>query len=415
MSNKSFLNLLFGVVSIKVIGAISGFYLTYLIASKFSIEESGRFFTELSIITIFIMIISLGLPSYCVKKVSELKYRQKINSANSLITYSGISVCMAGIIIIINNFIFNIVDNKMAFSLIPLSLIALMSSYIQASKKPRISMLFTGVARNLVFVILLLMVSIERYSELSLLFFITSLICCISSFCFWSKLGGTFVIKERSHFLFTKSILKSSSFFWGISFLTVLSSQLPQFLIGTMAGYSEASGYAVAVRIAGVSSIVLVAINRIIAPNIAEFYYKKNQLELEKEINRSTFITFFLSTIYFFIIAIFSDVILSFFGHEYLFAKSSLVLMMLGQWLNSSFGSVGTILQMTGYSRVQQRNTLISIVTSVFVGLIAIPVFGLLGAALMFSSYLALVNLLSWNDVRVRLGINTLKVYKFYK
>ena len=87
--------------------------------------------------------------------------------------------------------------------------------------------------------------------------------------------------------------------------------------------------------------------------------------------------------------------LLSFFGTEFLIAKNTLLILLIGQIVNAMSGSVGFILQMTGREKVYQNILLLTLVINITLNIILIPKFGIEGAAIASAFSLLLWNLCS--------------------
>jgi O-antigen/teichoic acid export membrane protein len=82
------------------------------------------------------------------------------------------------------------------------------------------------------------------------------------------------------------------------------------------------------------------------------------------------------------------------FGQEYAPAYLPLVILCLGQLINSSMGSVGLILNMAGLERFTARGVAIAAIASVLLNSALIPFFGPAGAAIATSTSLIIWNVL---------------------
>ena len=85
--------------------------------------------------------------------------------------------------------------------------------------------------------------------------------------------------------------------------------------------------------------------------------------------------------------------------------------LVLGQFVNVITGSVGYILQMTGYEKVVRNNVCISTAIMLAGGGLFIPLFGITGAAWVTSISIAIQNLLCVYHVKKTFGFNTLNIF----
>jgi O-antigen/teichoic acid export membrane protein len=101
-----------------------------------------------------------------------------------------------------------------------------------------------------------------------------------------------------------------------------------------------------------------------------------------------------------------------FFGVEFVAAYTPLMILLIGQFVNSATGAVWFLLNMTGHERETARGLAVSAVLNLMLNLLLTPPFGIIGAAVATTTALITWNVLLWWAVRKRLGINSL-VFNF--
>ena len=150
--------------------------------------------------------------------------------------------------------------------------------------------------------------------------------------------------------------------------------------------------YNVALKLAMSTGIVLGAVNSIVAPKISETFNNDRIDEFRKLIKKSTRIIFFCTFPILIILLLFPKLLLSFFGAEFVIARTTLLILLIGQVVNAMSGSVGFILQMTGKEKVYQNILLIALLSNIGLNLYLIPRYGIEGAAIASA-----FSLLLWN------------------
>jgi O-antigen/teichoic acid export membrane protein len=109
------------------------------------------------------------------------------------------------------------------------------------------------------------------------------------------------------------------------------------------------------------------------------------------------------------------------FGSSYKSGTTALAILAFGQLINASFGSVGSLLNMTGNENDTLKGMVIAVVVNMVLNILLIPHFGIEGAA--FSTVISCFfwNVILRNSVRRRLGIEScgwlprsLSTAKFY-
>lgn len=164
------------------------------------------------------------------------------------------------------------------------------------------------------------------------------------------------------------------------------------FVLGVYETNEVIGVYNVALKIATLTSFSLQAINSILAPNIAK-YFNNNQLEDTKRLIKfATNTNFYVTLIVVVFIILFHNTILGFFGKEFLSGVWILMILCLGQLVNSLSGSVGLIMQMTGLQKIYQNIVLVALIINIILNFVLTPIYGGIGAAIA-----TVVSIAFWN------------------
>ena len=174
--------------------------------------------------------------------------------------------------------------------------------------------------------------------------------------------------------------------------------------IGSMMQEEDVGLYAVAVRLATLTSLGLVAVNTIAGPMIVESYTKGDMKRFEQVVRNSARMIVLVSLPVLGILLLFPKYVLSIFGPEFLAAKVALMWLVLGQFVNSLCGSVGIVLQMTGGERVVMWIMIGAAALNVGLNVLLIPVWGIEGGAVASMCSLAAWNIGMLAAVKARLG-----------
>jgi O-antigen/teichoic acid export membrane protein len=108
----------------------------------------------------------------------------------------------------------------------------------------------------------------------------------------------------------------------------------------------------------------------------------------------------------------FADLLMGFFGEEYIQAAYLLRILIIGQFINVITGSVGFLLNMTGHEKDMRNVVFFSGPLALGLGLSLTPIYGPTGAAIATAIALASQNLIAVYMVKRRLGFNTLNLWK---
>ena len=171
-------------------------------------------------------------------------------------------------------------------------------------------------------------------------------------------------------------------------------------MLGYYEGTNQVALYSSAVKTVLLIGFALNAINTVGGPQISHFHALNDTVSLQKILSATAWCAFCLSIPMCIILFFFGDMILGIFGNSFLEARQALMILMVGQLINSLAGAVGTVLAMTGY---HDRLAIImgfSVILNVVLNMTFIPMWGITGAA--FASSITMV---SWNCIMVYLVI----------
>lgn len=179
-----------------------------------------------------------------------------------------------------------------------------------------------------------------------------------------------------------------------ITGFNLVLSQTDIIMIGALSGTAVAGVYAVASKLSSLLVFVLVAVNSVLAPIIANLYAQGSRQELQRIVSLGVQGAFFSSIALATILLIWGQPLLALFGEEFTVGYSLLVILMIGQLFNAFAGPVGLLLNMTGHQHDAARVLGISAVTNIFLNAILIPSYGSTGAAIA-----TVVTFTFWNTV----------------
>lgn len=193
-----------------------------------------------------------------------------------------------------------------------------------------------------------------------------------------------------------------------MAFLRLLLSQSDILLIGWLLHDTQAAGiYAVASRLAELTTFGLQAANTTLAPTISELYATKRMRQLQNVVTQSTrgVFAFTLATSLF--LGVFGEWVLGLFGTGFGAAHAPLLILLVGQTVNAATGSVGYLMTMTGHQRQAAWMVALAAAATVALNWALIPRYGLDGAALASAVGTGVLNLAMLVFVAARLKINS--------
>ncbi|WP_459938082.1 flippase [Desulfonatronum parangueonense] len=177
--------------------------------------------------------------------------------------------------------------------------------------------------------------------------------------------------------------------------MTFIIGETGVLMIGIFRPEAEVGYYSIAVKLATLSSFVLTAINSMAAPKFSELFHSNRIEELFAIAKKSSKLIFWTTTpILLFFIFLGKPVLQTIFGEPFSAAYPALVLLILGQFVNSISGATGYFMNMTGHQKVFRNIVFIAAMLNIGLNILLTPTYGLYGAAIA-----AMVSTMTWNIV----------------
>lgn len=189
---------------------------------------------------------------------------------------------------------------------------------------------------------------------------------------------------------------------------TILSISLPMLITGAMSLIMDEAGvillgmfrteaevgyYAIAVKLATLTTIILVAVNAMAAPKFSELFHSGDMDALFHVAKKSAKLIFWTTApLLVGFVVLGRPVLRILFGPEFVLAYPALLLLAWGQFVNAFSGSTEFFMNMTGNQNMLKNIMLFSTVITIGLNVALIPVIGISGAA---SATMA--GLVSWN------------------
>lgn len=198
-------------------------------------------------------------------------------------------------------------------------------------------------------------------------------------------------------------------------FLTVVGGgqiffgHIDTLMLGLLGSEREVGAYRVAVQLSMLVIFALTVVNQVLQPSLSRLHAQGDIAAFQKLVADSSLWMFLGTLIPALVLAFAAPKLLELvFGAEYRAAAPALQILILGQVINVFFGSVGTILNMTGLEKEAMRGMIIAIIINLALDLLLIPLMGLTGAALASALTITIWNLILRRYVKGRLGVESI-------
>ncbi|MBM71212.1 MAG: hypothetical protein CL847_00310 [Crocinitomicaceae bacterium] len=414
--NPDFVKLLTGsglVFAVRVLGALAGYVLAYVITTNYGAQTFGVFELCLTILTILSVLGRLGLDGALVRFIPEYVEKRQFNHLRSVYKIA-LSVAMPISLVFATGLFFGaeylakffkseaLVDGFQITALIvPFSTWMGLNTEAFRGMKKMVSYSFYQ-RGTVVFIatiaILILAFNLPYSNQVPLMGFGIGVVgLSIAAGVYAPRqildLGeaqtttNTFLPQTLLTVAFP--MLLSTSMFMVMNWTDTL-------MIGYYLEESEVGIYRLAFKIAALTTFAQFAINSIAAPMFSSFNANGDMKGLRKIVRNIGYLNVLISVPIFIIIILFPKFLLNFFGDEFTTGVAPLIILAIGSVINAICGPVMYLLNMTGKEKIARNIIIIASILNIILNLTLIPIFGLLGAA-----YATSISTVVWNALGV--------------
>ncbi len=436
--DKHFLEILRGSIwsfGAKILAVLLGLLLNLMITRIYGAESMGAFALINSFFAIVMILSLMGTNTAVLRLIPEYISKFSFESAvhvywKMVLIVAILSILLMGIIYFniefITKSIFHHIEMIHLFSIAALLIIfpalsMLNLSAFRAFKSIKFFSVFQffDPLSKLMILGLLTLVSIHQYNPVYAIFY-TNVLLAILSF-----IAIGYILKNRPVSLPGTQIES-------ISYLSILTLSFPMFLtsamyvvilqtdiimLGMMSSVKTVGVYAIAVKLSMLTSFILSTVNTMAAPKFSELFHSGQLDKLQSVTQKSSKLMFWSTLPIVFVLVFFGELILGLFGEDFVIGYLALLILVIGQFINATVGSVGYFLNMTGYQKILNIIIMVAAMINIILNYFLIPVYGLNGAAFATALSLALWNLLAAVYIKTKFGyfIGYFPQFKFNK
>ena len=208
----------------------------------------------------------------------------------------------------------------------------------------------------------------------------------------------------ETHYTKSKDLLKKGLPLLIMSTGGVLLSWTDILVLGIFESEASVGIYSVASKVALVTSLILVAINSIVAPKFSYLYSTGNIYELRKLANQTTRLMLILTLPPSLIFILYPEAILNIFGLQFKEGATTLVILTIGQFVSVACGAVGYMLVMTGNEKTLRNIMITTAFINIVLSIFLVTFFGILGVAIATAISVITWNVLALLKVKKKLG-----------
>jgi O-antigen/teichoic acid export membrane protein len=401
--NSEFSELLKGSSSaliMRISGYILGYILTFFIAKKFGATVLGNYIFAVLICNFLSLFSSFGIDTAVLAHISNYAGQGENRLTKTLVFRAYVISLISGIIftaliyVLSNQFSILIKNSEIAFylrilsfSIIPLGLIKINAQILRSKNNISGFVFFNDIIIYLL-VLLLLLIAIVIFKFSEYLIPISYTLGMLLSFLFSVFaikkyiIGSSFKDEEKISF---SSLVRYSFPVLISDILRFIKIWIGAFLLGVFLGQKEVGIFSISLKLASVAGIFSYAISSSVMPKFGEYFGKKDFHSIQRLLNFSGKLIFWISFPVIILIIIFSFPVLNLLGKDFHLGFPALLILSAAQVIEVISGTANYLLQMVYKQKVYFVIITISTIFLIVLSLILIPVWGVNGAAIAYS------------------------------
>lgn len=424
--NPHFREVLFGSslgLFVKVLTAILAFLMNIVIARKLGAAEAGLFFLGFTLVVLLASVGRMGLDNSVMRFVARARVAGdtvKLHGIYRKALRWGGGLCLLFMLVLLaaNQLLVSYIFEQPGFgAVLPIMVMALplvglytLHVFALLGMKKIIAgvMVLTGIV-PLTILAGLLIFPITRAQEVAWIYLVGCALALVIGMFFWHRA----VPGKEQGAAFPSDLLYASCMpLWGVVILGQVIQWSSQLLMGVWGSVADVALFAVAQRTAMLIGFSLFAVNASAGPKFAALYSQGDMVGLERVALWSVRLILLVAVPSVIFMMVFPQWLMGLFGSQFETGAAALMILAVGQFIGAAVGSVGSLLSMTGHERYLRWNVFIGAMLGVGLGVLLIPGYGLIGAAIATSVAIASKNLLCVYQVNRLLGFNTLAIWR---
>jgi O-antigen/teichoic acid export membrane protein len=431
VKNSHFVQSMIALIT-KILAAASVLILNAIITRVLSLSDTGSYLTLNAFVLFWVMASANGIPQILMRWVALRKAKGSYHDIERNITQGMLLLLLAGglstccVLLLWREPLPGAPTTKMAVLVIVWICLGLVLRVLGEAYRglgsAGVANLVTavnshGVLVTLVVASMLAVLNLQYAVDLVLITEIYIVVLAVVGGAVGWRLFSEIRLARNSNFpveapvkeeLFSVKMLKNGLMLTITELSVYVMTQGDIWIVGRYASSSEVALYGVAARMAGLASLVLIAMNSVLPMRMAVCIHEGKKLELQKEIKRLVTLALMAALAWLVICLLAGGWLLgTAFGRDYAAAKYFLVILSLGHVINVATGPCGLLLLMHHRERDLVCGTLP--VLAVYLACV-FPMgrmYGAMGVAYCSAASYALVNVVYAILARKTTGINT--------
>ncbi|WP_417507884.1 flippase [Marinomonas gallaica] len=420
--SQSLVNKFFGTAGVQILGRGLTVILGIVLARTLGPEEFGRYSFILSLIAIAVIPTIAGMPQLLVREIANAQLDKRWGELKGILNWAmGYIVAVSFVVMLLLALAIEVkwirpdIGNLLwvGLILIPIrGVLARQNALLNGLRFPVLAQLPQGVLTSffvlvLVGFILLLGFRVDAYFLLQIQIIASLIGLIISAYFVSSKKPKE--IKSITAEYNIKQWHKTLLPFTLLAVISTMNNELASVFLGFLADEESVAYFKVAMQGVTLLALGLAAINTVIAPQISRYYRQGDMVATQELLTKSVRLSA-LTSLPFALLLIFCSkwIVTLLFGVKYLAAAPIITILCIGQVVNVLMGSVGLVLQMTGNEKKALKALSITMIMTVGLLLILVPLYQAVGAAISVTISMIFWNILMFFDVKRNTGLITI-------
>lgn len=384
---------------ITIAGMIAGYILTLFISRIYGAEGIGIFNLSYNIMSFIGMFCMLGMNISILRFVGEYINKKEIQKLPNLYVQMlkiilPLSLLFSIILFFSSTFISNeilknnIYENPIKIIAIVLPFFVLLEitiEFIRGTNKLIISETLRSLTRPLLNILFLLIVS-YNLTNLFLPLYGLGISIFISSILGIFYIFRNFSFSQLSNItiLSKKDLIFISLPMMGTSIISFFIASISLYTLQYYSSIANVGIFSVCLKISLIVGLVLTVTNTVMAPKFAGLYWSEEKNKLQELVNKSNKLNLYLSGFLSLIMIALANYILLMFGKDFSAGENILIILCIAQFFNVATGSAGVMLNMCGFQKEARNIIFYSLIVSLVLHFILVPLYNLEGAAIAF-------------------------------
>lgn len=419
--DKDFKKMLFkwvGSFLVRVFGGFLSFFTYFYLARLLGAAGFGLFSLSFTIVSILAVFSRLGLDTFVIREVAKQHNSQMNGNARCLVAsilrvIFPVTVIVLLLLVFLSGIISNRFFNKPELAPVLVGMAPIVLFYVggyilgEAFKGIRYTttaIMLQYTAHPLLFLVIVFGLSpvIKFCPESSaILYSVISIPIFILALYYWHRIT---IFDSQLVLQKAKELVKKGFPMLLMATGSLMLSWTDVLVLGIFVNEESIGIYSAASRTALATSLVLISVNAIIAPQFSHCFSNADFDGLKRLAKLSTRLMIMIVSFPTLFLLIFPVWTLSLFGDEFTSGAPILIILTIGQFVNVACGSVGYMLVMSNNERIMQKIILVTALINLVLSVVAVNVYGVIGVALSTALCTAFWNIWALIEVKRKFG-----------